>query len=157
MNDRETKIYLDLPATALEACSDNGIDIADYLTSSGIPARSKFAPFPDSDQETRAKDLALVILASGAATGMIGLTIAKLLSTVLRRPQKVEYAEYVVVTDISGNPVLKPDGTPIVQKVIRHEIIEPKTEESKISGEIKLTSEKGIAIKFSSATKPTEK
>jgi hypothetical protein len=157
MKNRETKIYLDLPPLALEALSDNGIDIAEYLSALGVPATIKFEPLPDSDKENRSKDLALVILASGASVGIVGMTIAKILNTIFRRPQKLEYAEYMMIHDTQGNPVLQADGTPRIEKVIRHEIIEPKTEESKMTGEVKLTSEHGISIKFSSASKPTEK
>lgn len=154
MNKEQTKIYLDLPPSTLEAFSDNGIDIIEYLSSAGIQATSKFDATPALNSDGRSKDLVLTLLASSASVGLIGMTIAKLLNTVFRRPQKVEYYEYISIRDLSGNVITRKDGTPIFEKVMRYEIIEPKTEETKLDGDIKLTADHGIAIKVRSATKP---
>lgn len=145
-----TKFFLELPPGLQEILADNAISISEELENAGIAAKVSFSIIPNSQNEIRTKDLAMLILAAGGAAIPIGIAISKILTTILRRPHIVQYYEIVTLYDEIGKVKCSADGKPFVERVLRSEIIEPASSAGEISGEVGMTSENGIVIKFSS-------
>lgn len=147
MSDAKTKIFLDLPAEIHELLDTNGINIEEELARDPLVRSISYEAIPDSSQ-ARSKDVVMVILASGATALSIGFAISQILNTIFKRPHKVDYFDLVEVPGdgTKGNGMVK------IERVLRHEILSPRPENSKITGEISLGLSKGIVVKFSSTS-----
>ena len=154
MSDMQTKIYLELPPELEQLLNDNDLSVDEILRQQNVPAKVTYGVLPDEPEAgVRSKDPAMIILASAAMALAVGSAISRVLRTLQRRPQLVEYYELVELEDSKGNVLLDKKGKPQLKRLKKYELLEPRKEDSNQSLEINLNPANGLVIKFGSAEK----
>jgi len=149
---QQIKIYLEFSDELQEVLDDNGISIEDILEQEEIDADVTYGVMPAQAEEgARSKDIVTIIIASSALVLAIGAAISKILSTYHRKPHLVEYEEVVVLRDGKGKALKDKDGNPLVERVKRYELLEPRATDSEQNLGIKWKD--GLVIGFSSSEK----
>jgi hypothetical protein len=154
VSEAQTQIYLELPAEIQQLLNDNGLSVDEILRQQNVSAEVTYGVLPDEPEVgVRSKDPAMIILASAAAALAVGLAISRVLHTLQRQPQLVEYYELVELKDAKGNVLLDKKGKPQLKRVKKYEILEPRKEDSNQYLEVIWNAVKGLVIKFGSAEK----
>jgi len=148
----ETKIYIELDDDIKQSLDENGLNIGDILQIEGIDAHvfTGAAPY-QIIEKVRKKELITVILAGTAAVVSIAFAISKFLNTIYNRPIIVKFFEIEEVRGARGDVLLDKEGNPIIKKIEKFEILQPKMKEMqqiKASFDFK----NGVVIEFSSET-----
>ena len=143
----DTKIYIELSDEIQQILSENSISISDILAQKNIDAEVEYGIMPSSSNEgSRTRDLATIILAGSAAVLSISLAISQILSALHEKPHFVEYWAEEEIRDGDGKLILDKQGNPQTKMVKKHEIIEPSKKDKVTSLDIQAGN---IALKFS--------
>lgn len=154
MSDEETKIYLDLLPEYQHLLSENRLSVKEILRQQNIHVEMSYGISPEEPEvDSRSKDPVMVILASGATALMVGIAISKVLHTLQRKPQLVEYYELTELRDANGDIILNEKGKAQLIRQKKVELFEPRKEDSSQTLEIGMNQAKGLVIKFGSIEK----
>lgn len=149
---QQIKIYLEFSDELQDVLNENGISIEDILAQEEIDAEVTYGVMPAQAEEgARSKDIVTIILASSALVLAIGAAISKILSTLQHKPHLVEYEEVVVLQDGKGKVLKDKDGNPLLERVKRYELLEPRATDSEQNLGIKWKD--GLVIGFNSSEK----
>ena len=149
-----TKLYLDLSNDIQQSITKNKVNISDILERQGIDNKVSHEALPYMTKSGgRSKDLATVIIASGASLFLIGLAISQVLKTIYRKPHFVEYYELLEIRDENGNLLLDKWGNPQFKLSKKFELIEPREEDANQFMELNWNTENGLVLKFGSSEK----
>ena len=147
----QIKIYLELSDELQEVLNDNGISIEDILEQEGIEADVTYGVMPTQAEEgARSKDVVTIILVSSALVLAISVAISNVLSTLYRKPIHVVEDDVIVLQDAKGKVLKDKEGNPLVERVKRHKLLEPRAADREQNLGIKW---KELVMGFSSSEK----
>jgi len=143
----DVRIFLELDSESQSILSDNDVTIAGALQEEGIDAKVTFGVAPYGS-DTGGKELATIILASGASVALVTLAIAKLLSIYQARPHVLEVDDLVEVRDADGRVLVDRDGKPQLRPQKRIEIHQPTGQKIETAFDVKLFGPHGIVVRL---------
>ena len=145
----KTTIYLELSDAIEQLLSENRITIEDILLTENIDAEVTYGVLPYQLEEgVRDKKLIPIIITSSAAVLSISFAVSTILTTIYNKPYLVEFNEIQEIRDEKGKVILNSDGIPIFKTVKKHELLEPRKEDTDKELEILFEPNKGISIKI---------
>ncbi len=149
MTQETARIYCELTPELQQLLSENGLSIGEILHQENIESDVTYGVVPDmEDLGSRSKDPALIILASATLVLAIGAAISRVLSTLQRRPQLVEYFEFHELRDANGDVLRNESGMPRLKRVKKYEFIEPRKQDSTQTLEISSHPSNGLVMRF---------
>jgi hypothetical protein len=148
--DEQSSIYLFL-APELEALlADYNTDIPELLQHEGIVVARGFAANPVTDERSRQKDPALIILASAALIVSLTPILTRALEKLAARPVLVREQILVPVEDSKGNVLYNSQGEPMLRLEDRARYVEANSPRDKVKANIQGL---GLSVNFDSSPK----
>jgi hypothetical protein len=147
---KQDRIFISLSPEVQELLADNEIDLVSELQNRGLDVEGEHGRLPGGD--VRTKDVTLIILASAAVIGTLGMTIANILDAIGRnRKALVTEKEWVPVVSPNGEVVRDANGDPMLQWVEKHRLLEAQqTAQAKSTVEVSAGGDKLLDIKLTS-------
>lgn len=142
--------FVELDCESQQALSDNNLTIDEVLRQAGIDATVTYGNAPYA-AETGTKELATIILASGASALLISYGIAKILRVYLNRPKIAEISEVVEIRDPSGRVLIDNLGRPQFKTQKRLEIAQPHDPKTTTDHEMIFGPKHGVVIRLRDA------
>ncbi len=158
MAENKVPIYLDLPAEVQKALSENHINIGDILQQKNITAQVKYGSIPSEEEEdARSKDVATIIMVSGASALLVMTAVVQVLNAVWHRPRQIEVSELEPIKDEKGKILLTKKGKPRMRRVVRQKLLQPYKTDQKQDLEIHFDLKNGLVIRFVTEQNQVEK
>lgn len=141
---KKEPLYVTLSPEVESLLADNEIDIVTELLKRGFDVEKNYGVLKDENSnESRTKDISLIILTSATAFGAVSMGIAHVLSTINSKPVIVKNKKQSIVKDSKGNALLDDNGKPIFEDEVNEILVTPDT-----SNESSITAKLGNLFSF---------
>ncbi len=154
----EVPIYIEMDEEIECLLASDGWSSQKILHKEGIKASVTYGGLPYQDEKgARTKDVALIIMAGGAAAYLISKAITNILKESHHKPIYDTYYELVPVTDAKGNIVKnKETGEPFMRLKKEHFVFEPGKTPGEEQSEVSAGLKTGLVMKFKTKQPPSE-
>jgi hypothetical protein len=137
-----------LPDPEVEALlQDNQVNLVSELAKQGLSLEHGFEVDPTKDPGGR--DVALVLLASSALVGAIGMAVSQIIAALSRRPVLVDHVSCQAIRDKNGTLVTGNDGRPVFEWVQSSELLEGPSRKESSSLHASLGGARGLQLRLS--------
>lgn len=119
--------YISLSPEIESLLADNEIDIVTELSKTGFDVEKTYGGMPNQDDDSKTKDVTLIILVSAAAFSAVSMSIAHILSTLNSKPVIIKNKKQIPIKDSDGKVLLDKKGKPMLREEIIEQLITPNT------------------------------
>lgn len=121
----ETSLFLQVPDEINALLAELGVTWADLLQQEGLEVRQEYQTDPAARPGSREKEPVTILLASAGLVMALAPAIARVITSLSRRPVKVTETILVPVEDSKGNVIKDSTGAPVLNWVERTRLLEP--------------------------------
>jgi len=123
----QVEVFLQVPEEINQLLADLGTTWAELLREEGLEVRQAYEADPTSQAGSSEKEPVTILLASAGLVMALAPAIARLITSLSRRPVKVTETMLVPVEDSKGNVVRDGNGSPVLHWVDRTRLLESQS------------------------------